>query len=143
MRSPTKYNSSAQKAPTSASWASLPILGQVFNRITDPKDLVACACVCKSWSAEIASSDHLFQQAWTRQVSDQGLWRWARASGGYREQLRADHVVRKGEILIENMIIFIILFYQNSATNFNRLLYFFVLKNFICLFNLFINFHII
>ena len=103
MRSPTKLNA-LPEAPMSASWATLPILNKILDKITDPKDLVACACVCKSWSDEVASSDYLFKDAWTRQVSDQGLWRWARAAGGYRAQLRADSVVRKGEILTQNII---------------------------------------
>ncbi len=83
-----------------ALWSSLAYqgaLGKVFELLTDPKDLVACASVCKSWSKEIADSDRLFEGAWTRAVSDQGLWRWSRAAGGYREQLRANTVVRKGE----------------------------------------------
>ena len=84
--------------PNTAPWSGH-ALGMVFDLLTDPKDLVACACVCKSWCAEIASSDHLFKAAWTREISEQGLWRWYRAAGGYREQLRADSVVRKGKIL--------------------------------------------
>lgn len=84
---------------TMAPWSNLSILGKVFDFMTDPKDLVACACVCKNWGAEVASSDHLFKASWTREISDQGLWRWSRAAGGYRDQLRANSVVRKGKIL--------------------------------------------
>ncbi|KAL4530515.1 hypothetical protein Ndes2437B_g04008 [Nannochloris sp. 'desiccata'] len=82
---------------TMAPWSNLSILGKVFDFMTDPKDLVACACVCKNWGAEVASSDHLFKASWTREISDQGLWRWSRAAGGYRDQLRANSVVRKGD----------------------------------------------
>jgi hypothetical protein len=73
-------------------------MGKIFDLLEDPKDLVACACVCKSWATEIKASDRLFQDAWTREMSSRGLWRWSRAAGGYREQLRSNAVVRKGEI---------------------------------------------
>jgi hypothetical protein len=91
----------AVKEASSAPWADLSIFNRVLDLLTDPKDLVACASVCKAWGAEVASSEHLFKEAWVREVSDQGLWRWAHAAGGYRGQLRANSVVRKGPILTQ------------------------------------------
>jgi len=88
----------ATHEPTTAPWSNQ-ILSKVLELLTDPSDLVACACVCKSWNAEVASSDHLFKAAWKREISAQGVWRWSRAAGGYREQIRANSVVRKGKIL--------------------------------------------
>ena len=82
-------------SPCEASWADLTVLDKIFDHLTDVRDIAACACVCKTWEAE-AARDHRWKGAWAKQVSDQGLWRWAKAEGGFREQLRANAVVRKG-----------------------------------------------
>lgn len=93
-----------------SAWADLPVLDKVFDYLTDVRDIAACVCVCKSW-AEEGARDHRWRAAWGKQVSDQGLWRWARAEGGYREQLRANAVVRKG-----TSFFLYILFYAFSNT---------------------------
>jgi len=82
-----------------ASWTHLPVLANVFDFLDDPKDLAACAAVCRAWRSE-ADRDHRWRRAWGDRVSEQGLWRWASAEGGYREQLRAKTLVRKGEVAV-------------------------------------------
>lgn len=97
MQHQTKSTGDAQNVhcgPTS--WADLPILSDVFDLLENPRDLAACASVCRTWRDE-ASVDSRWRKAWSSNVSDQGLWRWAKADGGYREQLRAKALVRKGE----------------------------------------------
>ena len=86
------------QAPPSAaarSWADVPVLGQILDLLQDPRDLAACACVCRSWRGE-AQWHERWQGMWGREVSPQGLWRWSRADGGFREQLRARSLLRKG-----------------------------------------------
>ena len=80
----------------SGGWAGLPVLQDVLDQLEDPRDLAACRSVCRAWRDE-ASRDHRWRKAWNAAVSDQGLWRWARAEGGYHEQLRARALVKKGK----------------------------------------------
>lgn len=78
-------------------WSDPPksVLSHIFDLLDDPKDLAAAACTCRAWAQE-GSRDHRWQTAWSRDVSNNGLWRWCSAAGGYREQLRAKASINKG-----------------------------------------------
>ncbi|KAL4857432.1 Queuine tRNA-ribosyltransferase accessory subunit 2 [Chlorella vulgaris] len=78
-------------------WQSLPhtCLQGIFDRLDLP-ELAAAASTCSTWRLE-ASFDARWRAFWQRQVSDVGLWRWAKADGDYRQQLRARHLVRRGD----------------------------------------------
>ena len=62
-------------------WDSLPFhaLSQIFNCL-ELRDLAAAASVCSTWRYE-ASLDARWRAFWQKQVSDVGLWRWAKADG--------------------------------------------------------------
>ncbi|KAL4422825.1 hypothetical protein ABPG75_009022 [Micractinium tetrahymenae] len=78
-------------------WDTLPplVLDRIFD-LLDLKSLAAAASVCSTWRYE-ASLDSRWRAFWQQQVSDSGLWRWAKADGGYRQQLRAKQLVRRGD----------------------------------------------
>jgi hypothetical protein len=76
-------------------WESLPVLGIVLDLLSS-KDLAAAASVCRFWRDEAAGEER-WRAHWQREVSDQGLWRWARAEGGHRAQMRARGLVRRGD----------------------------------------------
>ncbi|KAL4448863.1 hypothetical protein ABPG77_007580 [Micractinium sp. CCAP 211/92] len=78
-------------------WDTLPplLLDRIFN-LLDPKSLAAAASVCSTWRYE-ANLDSRWRTFWQQEVSDSGLWRWAKADGGYRQQLRAKQLVRRGD----------------------------------------------
>ena len=99
-RRPVKRERRVMEGPldpplSATSWAQLPVLSIVFDFLTDTRDLAVAACVCTRWAAE-ASRDYRWQRAWAARVSDHCLWRWAKAQGGFREQLKANALVRKG-----------------------------------------------
>lgn len=83
---------------TLSGWDELPssALSHVFDQLA-PRDLAAAAITCKAWHRE-AVHDNRWEQYWRNDVGDQSLWGWARAGGGYREQLKARASVRKGKL---------------------------------------------
>lgn len=84
-----------------ASWDNLPapFLASVFDKL-QMRELASCACVCRKWRCE-SNEDPRWAKFWSEQVNDHsgvhGLWRWARAHGGYREQLRARSLVQNAD----------------------------------------------
>ncbi|PRW32830.1 hypothetical protein C2E21_8028 [Chlorella sorokiniana] len=71
-------------------------LEKIFNHL-DLKELAAAASTCSTWRYE-AALDSRWKAFWQKEVeSDAGLWRWAQADGGYRQQLRAKRLVRRGD----------------------------------------------
>ena len=62
------------------------------------RDLAAAACACRAWRAEAAQDDR-WGRFWRAAVGEQALWGWAKAGGGWREQLRARTAIRKGAAL--------------------------------------------
>jgi hypothetical protein len=86
----------AGAAASASCWADLPAgaLGAVFDSLS-ARDVAAAACACRAWAAE-AAGEARWAAAWEREVSGAALWRWARAAGGRRAQLRARALVRRG-----------------------------------------------
>lgn len=73
----------AQGGPGGGGWATLPpnVLSAVFDSL-ELKSLAAAASVCTTWRYE-ASLDARWRAFWQQQVSDVGLWQWAKAAGGH------------------------------------------------------------
>lgn len=68
-------------------WASpAGALEKVFNHL-ELRDLAAAATVCSTWRYE-ASLDARWKGFWQEQVSDVGLWRWAKADGAWAGRQR-------------------------------------------------------